>query len=486
MNPLFGSDLSAYKKRVMITDNVNADVATTESQIRDIVARQREYFKSGATKSYQSRIENLKKLKSALGRYESAFHAALKQDLGRPEFESFLAETGFNLHELSGTIKKLKRWMKPRRTSTSLLAQPGSSRIYLSPLGVNLIIAPFNYPVALAFSPLTAAIAAGNTVVLKTSEMTPACGAVTRNLIREIFDPEFVAYIEGEVEETTILLQQKFDHIFFTGSPRVGSIVMSAAAKTLTPVTLELGGKSPCIVHEDAKLGVAVKRIVTGKFLNAAQTCVAPDYVMVHKSVKEEFLTRLRDRIVEVYGEDASASPDFSRIVNDNNFRRICSLIDQQKVVVGGQSDADSLFIAPTVMRDVTLADKVMSEEIFGPVLPVLDYESLSDVYEVVDQLPHHPLSCYIFSESTEIQKEIVDTIQFGGGCINNCIFHLANDHLPFGGVGESGIGAYHGVHGFERFSHKKAVLKSATWIDLPLAHVPYGKKIKLLRMVMK
>jgi len=369
---------------------------------------------------------------------------------------------------------------------TSLLAQPGSSRIHYSPLGVNLIIAPYNYPVALSVSPLVAAIAAGNTAVLKTSEMSPTCSAVTRDLIRETFDPEFVAYIEGEVEETTILLQQKFDHIFFTGSPRVGSIVMSAAAKTLPPVTLELGGKSPCIVHDDAKLEVAVNRIVTGKFLNAAQTCVAPDYVMVHTSIKEEFLSRLRDRIIKVYGEDASTSPDFCRIVNNNHFQRICSFIDQEKIVVGGQSDADSRFIAPTVMRDVTLGDKVMSEEIFGPVLPVLDYESLNEVYDIVDQLPHHPLSCYIFSESTEVQKEVIDKIQFGGGCINNCIFHLANDHLPFGGIGESGIGAYHGVHGFECFSHKKSILKSATWIDLPLAHAPYGKKIKLLRMIMK
>ena len=461
-------------------------IATTEAEIIEIVRGQRDYFKSGATKSYEARIESLKKLKGALAKYEKKFNAALKQDLGRPEFESYLAETGFGLHELSSTIKKLKRWMKPKRTLTSLLAQPASSRIYYSPLGVNLIIAPFNYPVAMTFSPLTAAIAAGNTAVLKTSEMAPACSAVTRELIRETFDPEFVAYIDGEVEETTILLQQKFDHIFFTGSPRVGSIVMSAAAKTLTPVTLELGGKSPCIVHDDAKLDIAVKRIVTGKFLNAAQTCVAPDYVVVHKSVKEKFLSKLKNRIVKVYGEDASTSPDFSRIINDDHFQRIRSFIDPQKVVVGGQSDAAARFIAPTVMRDVTLEDKVMSDEIFGPVLPVLDYESLSDVYEIVDQLPHHPLSCYVFSESSAVQKEIIGTIQFGGGCINNCIFHLANDYLPFGGVGDSGMGAYHGVHGFECFSHKKAVMKSATWIDLPLAHAPYGNKIKLLRMVMK
>ena len=465
---------------------VNSNMATTETEIVDIVGRQRKYFNSGATKSYENRLENLKKLKSALGKYESALNAALKQDLGRPEFEAYLAETGFVLNGLSGTIKKLKQWMKPKRASTPLLAQPGSSQIHFSPLGVNLIIAPYNYPVLLTFSPLAAAIAAGNTAVLKTSELTPACSAVIRDLIRETFDPEFIAIVDGEVEQTTILLQQKFDHIFFTGSPRVGSIVMSAAAKNLTPVTLELGGKSPCIVHEDAKLDVAVKRIVTGKFLNAGQTCVAPDYVMVHKSIKEEFLSKLRERIVKVYGKDASTSPDFSRIINNNHFQRICAFIEQEKTVVGGQCDENSRFIAPTVMRDVTLDDKVMSEEIFGPVLPVLDYESLAEVYDVVDRLPHHPLSCYIFSESTEIQKELIDRIQFGGGCINNCVFHLVNDHLPFGGVGESGIGAYHGVHGFECFSHKKGVLKSATWMDIPLVHAPYGKKIKLLRKIMK
>jgi aldehyde dehydrogenase (NAD+) len=470
----------------MTTNSPTKITATSEKEIIHIVARQRDYFKSGATKSYQSRIENLNKLKSALVRYESEIHAALKQDLGKPAFEAYLSETGFSLLDISETISKLKRWMKPKRTLTSLLTQPGSSRMYYSPLGVNLIIAPYNYPINLTFSPLTAAIAAGNTAVIKTSEMTPACSAVIRTLISETFTPEFIAYIEGEVQETTLLLQQKFDHIFFTGSPRVGSIVMSAAAKNLTPVTLELGGKSPCIVHEDAKLDIAVKRIVSGKFLNAGQTCIAPDYVLVHRSIKDAFLSKLKDRIISVYGEDAMASPDFARTVSDNHFQRICGLIDQQKVLVGGQSDPASRFIAPTVMRDVVLTDKIMSDEIFGPVLPVLDYEKMTEVYEVVDQLPQHPLACYIYSESTAIQEEIINTIQSGGACINNCVFHVANHYLPFGGVGESGIGAYHGFHGFERFSHKKGVLKTATWIDIPLTYAPYGNKLKILRKFLK
>ena len=460
--------------------------ATPEKKIIEIVTRQRNYFKTGATKNYESRIENLNTLKTALLKYEVELHAALKQDLSKPEFESYLTETGFCLHDLSTTISKLKGWMKPKWRMTSLLTQPGSSRIYYSPLGVNLIIAPYNYPVMLTFSPLIAAIAAGNTAVIKTSELTPACSSVIAKIITETFAPEYIAYIAGEVQETTVLLQQKFDHIFFTGSPRVGSIIMTAAAKNLTPVTLELGGKSPCIVHDDAKLDIAVKRIVSSKFLNAGQTCVAPDYVLVHKAVKEAFLSKLKERIINTYGEDASSSPDFARIVGNNHFQRICALIDPKKVTVGGQYDAKSRYIAPTVMRDITLADKVMSEEIFGPILPVLEYETLSEVYAIVDKLPQHPLACYLFSENSAIQQEIMNGIQAGGACINNCVFHAANHHIPFGGVGESGIGAYHGFDGFECFSHKKGVLKTPSWIDIPLVYAPYGNKIKWLRKLLK
>lgn len=465
---------------------MNVNAPNSEKEIIDIVNKQRQYFKTGATKSYENRIQCLKKMKAALISYENELTAALKQDLGKPAFEAYLSETGFCLYDLTETISKLKRWMKPKKTWTSILTQPGISRIHYSPLGVNLIIAPYNYPVNLTFAPLIAAIAAGNTAVIKTSEMTPACSQVMQNLITETFDPAYIAYVAGEVLETTMLLRQKFDHIFFTGSPRIGAIVMSAAAKNLTPVTLELGGKSPCIVHEDAKLDIAVNRIVSSKFLNAGQTCVAPDYVLVHKKIKEDFLAKLKKRIIDTYGEDAGTSPDFARIVNDSHFQRICGLIDPEKVVVGGKSDGDTRYIAPTVMRDVTIADKVMSEEIFGPVLPVLDYENLQEVYQVVDQLPQHPLACYIFSENSDIQNQIINTIQSGGACINNCVFHAANSYLPFGGVGESGMGAYHGFYGFECFSHKKSILKSATWIDISLVYAPYGNKLKILRKIIK
>lgn len=470
----------------MVSDNQVNSTATPESEIISIVNKSRDFFKSGATKSYEYRIENLKKLKAALLKYENQLHDALKQDLGKPEFEAYLSETGFCLHDISTTINSLKKWMKPKRTLTSIFTQPGTSRILYSPLGVNLIIAPYNYPVMLTFGPLIAAIAAGNTAVIKTSELTPSCSRVMQALIRNTFPAEYIAYIEGEVPETTMLLQQKLDHIFFTGSPRVGSIVMSAAAKNLTPVTLELGGKSPCIVHKDAKLDIAVKRIVASKFLNAGQTCVAPDYVMVHNSVKEEFLSKIKARVIQVYGEDASKSPDFARIVGDNHFERICGLIEQQKIVVGGQSNAESRFIAPTVLREISLSDKVMSEEIFGPVLPVMEYEELSDIYKIVDHLPQHPLASYVFSESTAFQNEIINNLQSGGACINNCIFHIGNQYLPFGGIGESGIGAYHGHHGFECFSHKKGILKTATWVDIPLTYAPYGNKINILRKIFK
>jgi aldehyde dehydrogenase (NAD+) len=458
----------------------------SELGIGDIVARQRAFFASGATRPYDARIDALTRLRAAIGRHEAALHAALKQDLGKPEFEAFSAETGFCRHELSDTIRQLKRWMKPQRVRTSILVQPGTSTIRYEPLGVNLIIAPFNYPVMLAFSPLTAAIAAGNTAVVKTSELTPACSDAIKQVIDETFDPAYVACVTGGVQETTALLAQRFDHIFFTGSTRVGTIVMRSAAEHLTPVTLELGGKSPCIVHRDANLEVAANRIVAGKFANAGQTCIAPDYLLVHREIGDRFLEALKRRITACFGNDPAQSPDFGRMVNDGHFARVARMIQPDKVVIGGETDAARRYIAPTVLKGVTLDDPSMEEEIFGPVLPVMDYTELSQVYDTVARLPRHPLACYVFSESGEVQREIMETIQFGGGCVNNCILHVVNPHLPFGGVGTSGIGAYHGFHGFEQFSHKKGILKTPTLLDIPLLYAPYGDKIRWLRRVMK
>ncbi len=454
--------------------------------IIDIVQQQRSYFNSSATKLYPFRIQQLKNLKKAIQKYEIELGKALKQDLGKCDFESYVTEIGFVLHDISYTVKKLKNWMKPKRVKTPVLIQPASSKVYFSPLGVNLIISPFNYPVGLTFAPLVAAIAAGNTAVVKTSELTPNVSRVMGALIEETFQPEYIAYISGEVKETTALLEQKFDHIFFTGSPRIGSIVMSAAAKNLTPVTLELGGKSPSIIHSDANIDIAVNRIVYGKFMNAGQTCVAPDYLMVHKDIKQAFVDKLIKRITKLYGDDASKCEDYGRIVNAQHHARLISLIEQEKVVVGGQFNLKDRFIAPTVMTEVTLQDKVMQDEIFGPILPVLEYESFDDIYSVIAELPQHPLACYIFSENKSVQNELISNIQFGGGCINHCINHLVNPNLPFGGVGESGIGAYHGVEGFMRFSHRKSILKAATWPDLPLIYPPYKGKLKFIRKMMK
>lgn len=455
-------------------------------EIAEIVRQQHIYFNSSITYSYDFRVDQLRKLKNGIEKFEGKFTNALKADLGKSRFESYVTEIGFVLHDLTNTIKDLKKWLKPRKVKTPLLIQPASSEIHFAPLGVNLIISPFNYPVSLTFTPLIAAMAAGNCAVLKTSELTPNVSIVIQQLINDLFDPEYIAYIPGEVSETTLLLKQNFDHIFFTGSSRVGSIVMAAAAKNLTPVTLELGGKSPCIVHSDANLDIAVNRIVYGKFMNAGQTCVAPDYVMVQKNVEAKFLEKIKQRITHLYDGDASLSPDYGRIVNEDHHTRIVDLIDQEKVVVGGHFNKADRYIAPTVMENVSLTDKVMTGEIFGPVLPVLAYDNFDEIYTTIEELPSHPLACYIFSESKAVQKELISRIRFGGGCVNHCIQHLVNPNLPFGGIGESGIGSYHGFNGFERFSHKKSVFKAASWFDLSLIYPPYKGKLKTIRKLMK
>ena len=457
-----------------------------KQRIIKVVKSQRDYFNSGATRSYKFRIEQLKKLRKALKDFELEFSAALKTDLGKDPFESYATEIGFVLHDIRHTIKRLKGWMKPKKVKTPFYLKPGSSRIYSEPLGVNLIIAPFNYPVGLTFAPLVAAIAAGNTAVVKTSELTEHVSSVIEKLINTVFEKEYIAYVPGGINETTVLLEQKFDHIFFTGSPRVGSIVMQAAAKNLTPVTLELGGKSPCIVHKDADLDIAARRIIYGKMMNAGQTCVAPDFILVHEDIELELQDKLVERINELYGQDPSQSLDYGRIVNEQHHDRLVGLIAPKKVIIGGQYDRESRYIAPTVMDNVTLDDKVMQEEIFGPILPMMEYNSLDDIYETISSLPQHPLACYIFSNSKQVQEELISKIQFGGGCVNHCINHLANPNLPFGGVGESGIGSYHGYEGFKRFSHQKSVFKSGTKPDLPLVYPPYKGKMKFLRMIIK
>jgi len=458
----------------------------TEQEITEIIHNQKQFFNSGRTRNAAFRLDQLKKLKKGILKFQPELMDALKSDLGKSRYESYLTEIGVTLHELTHTISSLKKWMKPRRVRTPLNLQPATSKIYYSPRGLNLIISPFNYPVSLTLTPLTTAIASGNCSILKTSELTPACSRVIKSLIDEIFDPEYVVYIPGEIPEATLLLKQTFDHIFFTGSPAVGSIVMKAAAEHLTPVTLELGGKSPCIVHSDAHLDKAVNRIVFAKFMNAGQTCIAPDYILLHHQIKDRFYEKIIRRILSIYGNDASSSPDYGRIVNRRHHKRIVSLISKEKVIVGGQHHEEDRYIAPTVMRDVTLSDDIMQEEIFGPLLPVMEYENVSEIYHIVSQMPQHPLACYIFSENKMVQDQLISNIQFGGGCVNHCVQHFANQNLPFGGVGDSGIGSYHGFNGFKQFSHEKSIMKAATWFDLPLLYPPYKGKLKILNKFLR
>ena len=459
----------------------------------ELVARQREYFQSGATRSYEFRMEQLKKLRKAFVDYKLEIEEALNKDIGRPPFEAYIEiTTGFE--DIKHTLKCLKKWMKPERVPTSLFTQPGRSRIESTPLGVNFIMGPYNYPFLLCIQPLIGAIAAGNTAIIKPSSLNPATGDVIERMLGEHFSEEYVAVVRGSTDVTNALLEERFDHIFFTGSPRVGRIIMQAAAKYLTPVTLELGGKSPTIIHKDANLKLAARRTVSGKMLNAGQTCVAPDHVFVHRDIREAFEKELVETVREFYGEDPSHSEDLGCIINEKHFRRVSGLIQSEKVLVGGQTDEQRRFIAPTILRDVSMQDPVMQEEIFGPVLPLMEYSSLSEVYEKIKQLPQHPLALYVFTSSRKVEREVLDNTQFGGGCINNTIMHVGNGHLPFGGVGESGMGNYHGKRSFDTFSHKRSILKSSTLFDVPLRYAPYKRpnarffrdKAELMRKMVK
>jgi len=453
--------------------------------IDNAVKLQREYFETDDTHSYEFRLSQLKKLQQALLDKKELFVEALISDLGRPEFEAYF-ELVLMYDELKDTIKHLKKWMKATPVKTNLLSQPAKSKIEYCPLGNILILVPFNYPVLLALQPLIGAIAAGNTVIIKPSELTPTTSTLICELIKECFEAKYVCAVEGGIDESNALLENRFDHIFFTGSPNVGRIVLAAAAKHLTPVTLELGGKSPTIVNKDCKLDQAVKRILSGRFLNAGQTCIAPDHVYVHQDIKEAFLNKAKETILSWYGENPIDSKDLSRIINNRHFNRICGLIKKENIVVGGQTDEDEKFIAPTLLKNISFDDDIMQQEIFGPVLPVLEFSDLDDVCQQIKKLPQHPLAMYIFTKDSQFEHSLIKRIRCGGVNVNNTLMHVVNSHLPFGGVGESGMGSYHGQKSFELFSHKKSVLKSATWIDIPLRYAPYKKKVNLLKKLFR
>ena len=448
--------------------------------MQNILNRQREFFKSGKTLPVKARLEYLKKLKEVIKANEQEIFDAIYKDLGKSSTEAYMCEVGLSLDEISYFQKNLKKFAKDKTVFTPITNFHARSYIKSVPWGNVLIISPWNYPFLLSIEPLIDAIAAGNTVILKPSAYSPYTSEIVRKIVKEVFPEEYVAVVTGGREENKALLEMKFDYIFFTGSSNVGKEVLRKAAENLTPVSLELGGKSPCIVDKSANLKLAAKRIVFGKFVNCGQTCVAPDYIYCDKGVKDELIGCIRQEISKQLGENPLENKNYGKIINEKHFNRLCGLINQDKVVSGGKTSPETLKIEPTVMDNITWDDAVMKEEIFGPILPVMIYDNLDEVIEIVESKPH-PLALYIFSSDKKNIKKVTELCRYGGGCVNDVVVHLATPEMPFGGCGESGMGAYHGKFGFDTFTHKKSILDKKTWFDLPIRYQPYSNLQNLL-----
>jgi len=444
--------------------------------ISSIVQQSRQAFDSGITRPLAWRKDQLETMITMLEKHQDELSAALKVDLGRGVEEAWLYDIGFTITEVKLMLKNLKKWTAPRKVPTPMVTKPASSMRVPQPLGVVCVIAPWNYPVQLLLIPAAGAIAAGNAVVMKPSEVSSETSRVLAKIVPQYFTDKAVAIVEGGVQETTELLKQKFDHIFYTGNGAVGRVVMRAAAENLTPVTLELGGKSPTIVDASANIAVAARRIAWAKYVNAGQTCVAPDYVLAHKSIANELVEAIRTSITEFYGEDPHASKDYSRVISPKHFLRLTSLITSGKVAIGGQSEQAERYIAPTVLVDVDQNSAVMQEEIFGPILPVLEVGSIDEAIGFVNSRPH-PLALYVFAQDNSVNEKVVAETTSGGVTVNGTIMHMTGPYLPFGGIGESGMGAYHGQSGVDVFQHLKPVLKRSTMLDAPLAYPPYTKR---------
>lgn len=447
---------------------------TTTSPLQQLIADQRDFFSTEQPHSYDFRLAQLQKLKQVIVERQDDIVAAVNADLGRPALEAYF-EIGA-LSEIDLALKKLKSWMKPQRVAASVQVFPASAWIQPDPLGVVLIIAPWNYPFSLLITPLVGAIAAGNCAILKPSEHAPHTSKVVAKMLKDTFPENYIAVVEGEADTSQRLLAEKFDHIFFTGGTAIGREVMKAAAEHLTPVTLELGGKSPCIVDADIHFEHAAKRIAWGKFINAGQTCVAPDYLLIDRSIKAKFLTYLKQAIHSFYGEDPAASPDFGRMIHQRHFNRLTSFLDNGTTILGGQTDPETRYIAPTLLDDITWQDPIMQEEVFGPILPIVTYDNLNEAIAQVNARPK-PLALYFFSTNQQKQQQVLSSTSSGGACINETVLHLGLLTLPFGGVGNSGMGSYHGKASFDTFSHHKSVLKHAFWLDLGWRYAPYTAK---------
>lgn len=458
----------------------------TEQEIKNLVIRQRTYFETGATLPVSTRIAALHKLRGAVSSHQKEIRNALRKDLGKSSFESYMCETGMVLEELSYMIKHTPRFAREQRVRTPLAQFHSRSYKKPSPYGVTLIMSPWNYPFMLTLSPLVDALAAGNTAVVKPSAYSPHTSDVIRQILSECFKPEYVAVVTGGRAENTCLLREHFDYIFFTGSQSVGKEVMRNAAEYLTPITLELGGKSPCIVDQTANIKLAARRVVFGKYLNCGQTCVAPDYIYCHRSIKDKLVKEVKKQIRRQYGKEPLLNADYGKIINEKHFDRILGLIDKEKLVHGGNSDRAALRIEPTVLDNVAFSDAVMQEEIFGPLMPVLVFDSLDEAIRRINSMPH-PLALYHFTSDKKAAKKVAARCGFGGGCINDTIIHLATSEMGFGGFGESGMGAYHGKAGFDTFTHYKSIVDKKTWLDLPMRYQPYRKlNEKLVRLFLK
>lgn len=457
-----------------------------QEEINALINKQRTYFLTGETLSVSTRIKALKRLQKAIQDHEQEIHEALKQDLGKSQFESYMCEVGLTLDEIRYMIKKTPRFAKKKRVRTPLSQAVSSSYTLPSPYGVTLIMSPWNYPFMLTMDPLADAIAAGNTVIVKPSAYSPHTSKIIETIIHECFDEKYVAVVTGGRQENQALFTSHFDKIFFTGSQSVGKEVMRHAAEYLTPVTLELGGKSPCIVDKTAQIKIAAKRIVFGKFLNCGQTCVAPDYILCDASIKDELIKELIKEIKTQFGEQPLNNPNYGKIINNKHFERLSHLIDESKLVHGGNCKAETLQIEPTILDHISWDDPIMQEEIFGPLLPILTFDSMETTIKQLQQLPH-PLAFYIFSSNKQTIKELQTRCQFGGGCVNDTIIHLATHEMGFGGVGSSGMGTYHGKVGFEEFSHRKSIVDKKTWLDLPMRYQPYRSlNEKLVRLFLR
>ena len=443
--------------------------------MQNILNKQRDFFRSGATLPVKNRLEVLKKLKEIIQNRENDILEALHIDLGKSSTEAYMCEVGLAVSEITYFRKNLKKFAKDQTVFTPLTNFHSRSYIKSVPYGNVLIISPWNYPFLLSIEPLVDAIAAGNTVILKPSAYSPATSKIVKEIVEEAFSQKYVAVVTGGRDENRHLLSMKFDYIFFTGSQNVGKEVLRAASENLTPVSLELGGKSPCIIDETADIKLAAKRIAFGKFLNCGQTCVAPDYIYCHESVKDKFIEELKKQIEIQYTDNPLANTNYGKIINQKHFVRLCNLLEENKIVIGGKVDVDALKIAPTVLDNITWEDKVMQEEIFGPILPIMTFNNVYEVVEIIEDRPH-PLALYIFSNNKKTIHNVTQLCRYGGGCVNDVVVHLATPEMPFGGVGASGMGSYHGKFGFDIFSHKKSILDKKTWFDLPIRYQPYSE----------